>query len=127
MKYLIISITTVSLLIGSWLIFFCSSSKDIDTYTQFMEDEVLPAVEAEHWDESSRLMKKLDDDWHKYKKTALLFLDTQTINEIDYSLARAEKYVKSEDVSNSSGELNSMIEQLTFLKQNDEVTFANIL
>lgn len=72
-------------------------------------------------------MKKLDDDWHKYKKTALLFLDTQTINEIDYSLARAEKYVKSEDVSNSSGELNSMIEQLTFLKQNDEVTFANIL
>ena len=103
MKYLIISITTVSLLIGSWLIFFSYSSKDIDTYTQFLEDEVLPAVEAEHWDESSRLMKKLDDDWHKYKKTALLFLDTQTINEIDYSLARAEKYVKSEDVSNSSG------------------------
>lgn len=127
MKYLIISITTVSLLIGSWLIFFSYSSKDIDTYTQFLEDEVLPAVEAKHWDESSRLMKKLDDDWHKYKKTALLFLDTQTINEIDYSLARAEKYVKSEDVSNSSGELNSMIEQLTFLKQNDEVTFANIL
>lgn len=47
MKYLIISITTVSLLIGSWLIFFSYSSKDIDTYTQFLEDEVLPAVEAE--------------------------------------------------------------------------------
>ncbi|MGN0735069.1 MAG: DUF4363 family protein [Anaerovoracaceae bacterium] len=127
MRYLIISIVTVSVLIGSWLIFFSYSSDNIDDYTHFLKDEVLPAVEAEHWDESNRLMKKLDEDWHKYKKTALLFLDTQTINEIDYSLARAEKYVKAEDVSNSSGELNSMIEQLTFLKQNDEVTFANIL
>ena len=127
MRYLIISITTVSLLIGSWLIFFNYSSKNIDAYTELIKDEVLPAVEAEYWDESNRLMKKLDDDWHKYKKTALLFLDTQTINEIDYSLAKAEKYVKAEDVSNSSGELNSMVEQLTFLKQNDEVTFANIL
>ncbi len=127
MRYLIISITTVSLLIGSWLVFFSYSSKNIDAYTEFLKDEILPAVEAENWEESNSLMKKLDDDWHKYKKTALLFLDTQTINEIDYSLARAEKYVKAEDVSNSSGELNSMIEQLTFLKQNDEVTFANIL
>ncbi|MGN0727451.1 MAG: DUF4363 family protein, partial [Anaerovoracaceae bacterium] len=58
---------------------------------------------------------------------ALLFLDTQTINEIDYSLARPMKYVKAEDVSNSAGELNAIIEQLTFLKKNDEVSAANIL
>ena len=127
MRDLIISVVVVALLIGTWLVFFDYSSKNIDAYSYTIKNEILPAVEAERWDEGGQLMKKLDKDWHKYKKVALLFLDTQTINEIDYSLAKAEKYVKSEDVSNSSGELNSMIEQLTFLKQNDEVSAANIL
>lgn len=127
MRDLIISIMTVALLIGTWLIFFDYSSDNIDSYTYSLKKEIIPAVEAEQWEESKQLMKNLDKDWHKYKKVALLFLDTQTVNEIDYTLARAIKYVKAEDVSNSSGELNSMIEQLTFLKKNDEVSASNIL
>lgn len=127
MRDLIISIIAVALLIGTWLIFFDYSSDNIDSYTYSLKKEIIPAVEAEQWEESKQLMKNLDKDWHKYKKVALLFLDTQTVNEIDYTLARAIKYVKAEDVSNSSGELNSMIEQLTFLKKNDEVSASNIL
>ena len=127
MRDLIISIVAVVLLIGTWLVFFDYSSDNIDSYTYSLKKEIIPAVEAEQWEESKQLMKNLDKDWHKYKKVALLFLDTQTVNEIDYTLARAIKYVKAEDVSNSSGELNSMIEQLTFLKKNDEVSASNIL
>ena len=127
MRDLIISIMAVALLIGTWLIFFDYSSDNIDSYTYSLKKEIIPAVEAEQWEESKQLMKNLDKDWHKYKKVALLFLDTQTVNEIDYTLARAIKYVTAEDVSNSSGELNSMIEQLTFLKKNDEVSVSNIL
>ena len=127
MRDLIISIMAVALLIGTWLIFFDYSSDNIDSYTYSLKKEIIPAVEAEQWEESKQLLKNLDKDWHKYKKVALLFLDTQTVNEIDYTLARAIKYVKAEDVSNSSGELNSMIEQLTFLKKNDEVSASNIL
>lgn len=127
MRDLIISIAAVALLIGTWLVFFDYSSDNIDSYTHSIKKEIIPAVEDERWEESKELMKKLDKDWHKYKKAALLFLDTRTVNEIDYSLARAMKYVKAEDVSNSTGELNSMIEQLTFLKKNDEVSAANIL
>ena len=84
-------------------------------------------MEDEQWEESKQLIKNLSEDWHKYKKVALLFLDTRAVNEIDYTLARSVKYVKAEDVSNSSGELNAMIEQLKFLKKNDEVSAANIL
>ena len=127
MRDLIISIAAVALLIGTWLVFFDYSSDNIDSYTHTLKKEIIPAVEAGQWEESKDLMKELDKDWHKYKKVALLFLDTQTVNEIDYSLAREIKYVKAEDVSNSSGELNSMIEQLTFLKKNDEVSASNIL
>lgn len=127
MRDLIISIVAVALLIGTWLVFFEYSSDNIDSYTYTIKKEILPAVEAEQWEESKQLMKNLSEDWHKYKKVALLFLDTQTVNEIDYTLARSVKYVKAEDVSNSSGELNAMIEQLKFLKKNDEVSAANIL
>ena len=127
MRDLIISIAAVALLIGTWLVFFDYSSDNIDSYTYTIKKEILPAVEAEQWEESKQLIKSLNKDWHKYKKVALLFLDTQTVNEIDYTLARSIKYVKAEDVSNSSGELNAMIEQLKFLKKNDEVSAANIL
>ncbi|MCI6854557.1 MAG: DUF4363 family protein [Firmicutes bacterium] len=127
MRDLIISIVAVALLIGTWLVFFDYSSDNIDSYTYTIKKEILPAVEAEQWEESKQLIKSLNKDWHKYKKVALLFLDTQTVNEIDYTLARSIKYVKAEDVSNSSGELNAMIEQLKFLKKNDEVSAANIL
>ena len=127
MKKLIISILAVVLLIGSWLVFFSYSSDNIDSYTHSIKKEVIPAVEAENWEKSKQLLDKIDKDWHSYKKVALLFLDTQTINEIDYSLARSIKYVEAEDVSNSSGELNAIIEQLTFLKKNDEISAANIL
>ena len=127
MRDLIISIVAVALLIGTWLVFFDYSSDNIDSYTYIIKKEILPALEAEQWEESKQLIKSLNKDWHKYKKVALLFLDTQTVNEIDYTLARSIKYVKAEDVSNSSGELNAMIEQLKFLKKNDEVSAANIL
>ena len=127
MRDLIISIVEVALLIGTWLVFFDYSSDNIDAYNHTIKKEILPAVEAEQWEESRQLMKNLNEDWHKYKKVALLFLDTRAVNEIDYTLARAIKYVKAEDVSNSSGELNAIIEQLKFLKKNDEVSAANIL
>lgn len=127
MRDLIISILAVALLIGTWLVFFDYSSDNIDSYTHTIKKEILPAVEDEQWEESKQLIKNLSEDWHKYKKVALLFLDTRAVNEIDYTLARSVKYVKAEDVSNSSGELNAMIEQLKFLKKNDEVSAANIL
>ena len=127
MKNLIISIAAVALLIGTWLVFFNYSSDNINSYTHSIKKEILPAVEDQRWEESKDLMKSLNKDWNKKKKTALLFLDTRTVNEIDYSLARAIKYVEAEDVSNASGELNSIIEQLSFLKKNDEVSAANIL
>lgn len=126
MKNLIISICAVALLIGGWLVFAHYSQNQIETFTKYIKDDVITSVEASDWDSSKSKIKKLDKDWHAYKKIAIFFLDTQTINEIDYSLAKSVKYVKAEDVSNSSGELNAMVEQLTFLCANDEVSWGNV-
>ena len=59
MRDLIISIAAVALLIGTWLVFFDYSSDNIDSYTYSLKKEIIPAVEAEQWEESKKLMKNL--------------------------------------------------------------------
>lgn len=126
MRDLLIATVAVLLLIGSWLFFFSYSEQNLGEYRTDIKETILPLVENEDWQAAYSQMEQLDKDWHQYKKVALFFLDTETINEIDYSLAKSIKYVKAEDVSNSSGELNAMIEQLTFLSYNDKINLGNI-
>ena len=126
MKDLIAAICAVGILIGGWLLFANASQDRIDTFTGQIRDDILPAVESEQWEDAFEKVQQLSEDWHQYKKRAVFFLDTHTINEIDYSMAKSVKYVKAEDVSNASGELSAMVEQLTFLCANDEVNWGNI-
>lgn len=127
MRDLIVSTLAVALLIGSWLVFYNYSEEKIDFFTDTIQDVILPMVEEESWSDSNQEMSLLNESWHKYKKIALLFLDTQAINEIDYSMAKSTEYIKARDVSNSSGELLVMHEQLKFLSSNDKVSLSNIL
>ena len=73
------------------------------------------------------MISDFSDRWHEYRKKALLFLETEEVNEIDYCLAKSEKYIKAEDVSNSSGELNSLAEQIIFMYEKQDINAANIL
>ena len=41
-------------------------------------------------------------------------------------MAKAIKYVEAEDVSNSSGELNALAEQLDFLVAREKINLENI-
>ncbi len=126
MKKLIAAVLSVAILIGGWMIFADYSHARINEFACFIEEEILPAVEASDWETSCILTEKLDKDWQSYRSKAIFFLDTQKINEIDCSMAKSIKYVKAEDVSNSSGELNAMTRQLTFLYANDEVNWGNV-
>lgn len=126
MKNLIIAICSLAVMIGGWLIFAGYSESQINSFTAAIENEIIPAVESSDWQLSKQQIAQLNKDWHEYKKKAIFFLDTDTINEIDYSLAKSVKYVKAEDVSNSSGELNAMSQQLDFLCRNDKVNWNNI-
>ncbi|MCI8609375.1 MAG: DUF4363 family protein [Firmicutes bacterium] len=126
MKDLLAATLAVVLLIGSWLAFFQYSESQLEGFNHKIQSDILPAIEEESWDQSIDLLKELNQDWHKYRKISLFFLNTDAINEIDYSLAKSIKYAQAEDVSNSTGELNAMIEQIKFLIGNDRVTLDNI-
>lgn len=127
MRDLIISAAIMMVLIGSWLIFDNYSEKQLVDFSSSIIEEIIPAVEAGDWDESLSMISDFSDCWHEYRKKALLFLETEEVNEIDYCLAKSEKYIKAEDVSNSSGELNSLAEQIIFMYEKQDINAANIL
>lgn len=126
MRDLIVSAAIMIVLIGSWLIFDSYSEEQLADFSSILE-EIIPAVEDGDWDESLSMISDFSDRWHEYRKKALLFLETEEVNEIDYCLAKSEKYIKAEDVSNSSGELNSLAEQIIFMYEKQDINAANIL
>ncbi len=125
MRDLIISAAIMIVLIGSWLIFDSYSEEQLADFSSILE-EIIPAVEDGDWDESLSMISDFSDRWHEYRKKALLFLETEEVNEIDYCLAKSEKYIKAEDISNSSGELNSLAEQIIFMYEKQDINAANI-
>lgn len=127
MRDLIVSIAMVAVLIGGWLFFDSYSAKAVDEMSNFIYSDIIPAVEAEKWDDSRIMMAELAEGWNDYKDTALLFLSNHELSEIDYCLAKTSKYVNAEDVSNSSGELNSLAQQIMFLKVREEITVENLM
>ena len=127
MKDLIISILIIALLIGSWLIFDGYSKQTTTLMAKGLEENTIPLVEDELWEDAAVQYERFEKNWNKYKKTALSFLENDQISEIDLCVARAEKYIEAKDVSNSAGELCSIAKQLHLLDLREKVTLSNIL
>lgn len=68
MKDLVIAAVIVAVLIGGWAVFDHYSEKKIDSFSSYIEDEIIPSVEDENWDECRQLIDTLSHRWHKYKK-----------------------------------------------------------
>lgn len=126
MRNFIISIICLGTLVGIWAAFDSYSADKIGSYMDTIEQEVIKTIEQEKWDTAYESFQRFSQDWHEYKKKAAFFLDTQAINETDYSIARALYYIKAKDISNSSGELSCLREQLKFLEYNESLAIGNI-
>ena len=126
MKDLIISTLIMAFLLGGWLLFLSYADSQSQVFQTELEEVIMPAVETGEWEKSSLLIQDMSDRWHQFRAISLYFLDTNTINDIDYSLARAIKFIEAKDESNSNGELNAVIEQFSFLTGNQKLNPQNI-
>lgn len=127
MRSLLISILSLSVLIGGWTIFYFYSEETLEQIIDRCETSIMPAVEEEQWDLAYSEFKEEYEKWHEYRKKALFFLDTEEINDTDGAFAKTLMYIKAEDVSNGSGELLALKEQLKFLHENEGIGIENIL
>lgn len=126
MKDLIVSTLILFLIAGGWTAFLSYAESQTSSYIVDIETQILPAVEAEDWTNSTQMLETFRQDWHRFRKTALCFLDTETISDIDYGLARAIKFTSAGDAGSAAGELNSMAEQLSLLMENQKISLQNI-
>lgn len=126
MRNFIISVICLGTLIAVWAAFDSYSAGKISDYKETLQQEVIKMAEDEEWDKAYTIFQQFSEDWARYKKIAAFFLDTQAINEADYSIAKSCYYIKAKDVSNSTGELSCLREQLTFLEYNESLAAGNI-
>lgn len=71
MRDLIVSVAIVAVLVVSWLFFDSYSDKTVSSVSATIRNEIIPAVEAEHWDLSRLMSGELWDRWQDYKDVAL--------------------------------------------------------
>lgn len=126
MRNFVVSVICLGALIAAWAAFDSYSADKINSYKETLQQEVIKLAEAEEWDEACSIFQQFSEDWERYKKIAAFFLDTQTINEADYSIAKSQYYLQAKDVSNSTGELSCLRKQLTFLEYNETLAAENI-
>ena len=127
MRSLWISIVALALVIGIYGIFYTNSHKELSRMTGQCQGPIMEAVEAEDWKTANDAFQAEYQRWQEYRKTARLFLDTDTINDADQTFAKTLKYIKAEDRSNGSGELLALAQQLKLLHENESITLQNIL
>ncbi|QIB69614.1 DUF4363 family protein [Aminipila butyrica] len=126
MRSFLISLGCLLVLAGSWLVYTNYSDEKIHEFNDRIETVIIEEVKSDRWQQAEEHLDKLEDDWHQYKKVACLFFSTNELNDIDYSFAKSKYYIKAEDLSNSSGELSYLKEQMRFLHANQEITIANL-
>ena len=126
MKDLMIATLAVVLFISSWFLFLHYADGQSQAFRKQINEQVLEDIETGNWAHAEKQLKALSRDWHRFRKVSLFFLDTHAINDIDYSIARALMYTHARDDSNSTGELKAMVEQLSFLTDNESLSLQNI-
>lgn len=126
MRNFVISIICLGILITSWGIFDFYSGQKIEDYQAKLDHTIIRTVELENWEKADSDFEQFAADWEQYKKRAAFFLDTRSLNETDCTIAKARYYMNAKDVSNTSGELASLSEQLLALHDNEALSLKNI-
>lgn len=126
MRNFIVSLIFITIVFCLWAGFSLYSSKMTDALQAQSQELIASSINKGDWDSAEEDYKQLSRMWHKYKKTASIFLDSKDINDIDSTMDKAYLYMKAEDISNSSGEFSYIKDKFKFLYTNDTLSFSNI-
>lgn len=126
MRSLVVSVICMAVIISGWGVFVNHADRNIHELTGMIDNDILKSVYAEDWDSAQAQFADLSKKWHEQKKTYTYFFHTEAIMETDYSIARAEGYIKSNNVPLAAGELNLVRKQLGFLHLNELITLDNV-
>ena len=126
MKDLLISVCCMLLLLVPWEIYSSYTAGTMHFCSDAIDAKVLPAVTQNDWENAKRVRGSFRS-MGSLQKTAVCFLSTEALNEVDSTICKAYYYIQMEDDSNASGEVSALQYQLMYLHENQKPTLANIL
>ena len=90
-------------------------------------EAVEQSISTQKWEVAQKELNTAQQRWDKNKTWWAVLLDHQEINNIDISMNRLEKYIKTHDVSLSLGEVSALKFQVDHISDSEKLNLRNIL
>ncbi|MDR3543482.1 MAG: DUF4363 family protein [Desulfosporosinus sp.] len=120
-----IIIIVVLLLGGSWTTYRYLQTTTLALGTQL--ESVEQSISAQKWKTAQKDLNTAQQRWNQNKTWWTVLLDHQEIDNIDISMTRLEKYLKTQDISLSLGEVSTLKLQIDHISDTEKLNLQNIL
>ncbi|MDR3586436.1 MAG: DUF4363 family protein [Desulfosporosinus sp.] len=120
-----IVIIVVLLLGGSW-----TTYRYLQTTTQALGTQletVEQSISTQKWEVAQKELNTALQRWDKNKTWWTVLLDHQEIDNIDFSMTRLEKYIETQDMPLSLGEVSTLKLQVNHISDTEKLNLQNIL
>ena len=120
-----IIIIVVLLLGGSWTTYRYIQTTTLALGTQL--ETVEQSISTQKWEAAQKELNTALQRWDKNKTWWTILLDHQEIDNIDMSMNRLEKYIETQDISLSLGEVSTLKLQVDHISDTEKLNLQNIL
>ena len=126
MKVLYIVILLILIIIIGWFFTYNAINNEASQLMD-LSDEIIKSIEDGQWDKAKNQFEDIDSRWKQVRKFWTILLDHHEIDNIDLSIAKANKYINSKNKSLSLGEIEVLKSLFGIVKENEALTLHNIL
>ncbi|NLY70390.1 MAG: DUF4363 family protein, partial [Clostridiales bacterium] len=93
---------------------------------EILENNTTEEIKNENWHDAYKSFEQVVEKWQSKRKIYSIFFDAISIGEIEGTMAKAKAYINSQDIVSAVAEIAHLEQQLSFLLENEKVTFENI-
>ncbi|KLU64296.1 hypothetical protein DEAC_c37260 [Desulfosporosinus acididurans] len=114
------------LLLGGSLVsyeFIQRTTQSLDSQISTVEQ----SISGQQWAMAQNKLKETQQRWDKNKIWWTILLDHQEIDKIDFSLSRLDKYLVTQNLPLSLGEVSTLELLISHISETEKFTLENIL
>lgn len=125
MRFLLILLVVFSMVVS--LSFWSNHMLKVSTVKLMKSiDEVVRDIEKGNWEGARQKMTGLEKDWDREAGWWPTLLDHQEMDNIEFAMARVEKYVETRDTALSLGQLSELKLMLRHIPEKEALSVKNI-
>lgn len=89
-------------------------------------EQVMTTIDEQRWEQARQQTAGIEKSWYKSSRWWPVFLDHQEIDNIEFSLAKAKKYVDARNVPLAQGQLSELRLMLKHIPDKESISLKNI-